>query len=147
MFAIAAFGGILLEKAKMPLGLMVGAMLGVSIYNILTGNAHYSTTLKLMMQVLIGACIGCKIGIKQLLQLKKAVFPTIAVCVSTTVFTVLFGYLVFRFCLLGFRIRTLSLPFDYLPPRSLSGRERSGRRGAVTSLISAFPDDAFAVGT
>ncbi|MBQ9300570.1 MAG: AbrB family transcriptional regulator [Clostridia bacterium] len=97
MLLIAAVGGILFDKLKMPMGLLVGAMLFVALYNVFTSSASYPPALKLLMQILIGACIGCKIGKKQLLQLKKAIFPTIAVCVFTTVFTLLFGYMVYRF--------------------------------------------------
>ena len=96
MFAAAILGGLLLEKAKMPLGLMVGAMLGVALYNICTGDAYYDLWLKLLMQILIGTCVGCKIGAEQLRTLRKAVAPALVVCLSTTVFTILFGLLVYR---------------------------------------------------
>lgn len=96
MFAAATLGGLLFEKAKMPLGLMVGAMVGVAALNICTGYASYPAALKLLMQILIGTCIGCKIGKEQLYTLRKVVLPTVVVCLSTTFFTVVFGLLVFK---------------------------------------------------
>lgn len=96
MFAAATMGGLLFEKAKMPLGLMVGAMLGVAVLNICAGCAYYPAALKLLMQILIGTCIGCKIGKKQLHTLRKVILPTVVVCLATTVFTVLFGLLVYK---------------------------------------------------
>lgn len=96
MFAVATLCGLLLEKAKMPLGLMVGAMIGVAAFNICTGYARYSPALKLLMQILIGTCIGCKIGKKQLHTLRRVILPTVVVCLSTTVFTVFFGLLVYH---------------------------------------------------
>lgn len=94
MFAVATLGGLFLEKAKMPLGLMVGAMIGVAAFNICTGYAHYSSALKLMMQILIGTGIGCKIGKEQLRTLRGMIVPAVVVCLSTTVFTIIFGLLV-----------------------------------------------------
>lgn len=96
MIAIAAIGGILLEKMKMPLGYMVGAMIAVAIYNVFTGLASYPSSLKLAMQIIIGSCIGCKVGMDQVRQLRKAWFPTLVVCISTTAFTLLFGMIVYK---------------------------------------------------
>lgn len=96
MFAVATLSGLLFEKAKMPLGLMVGAMIGVAALNICTGCARYSPALKLLMQILIGTCIGCKIGKEQLHTLRRVVLPTVVVCLSTTAFTIIFGFLVYK---------------------------------------------------
>lgn len=137
MFAAAALGGILLEKAKMPLGLMVGAMIGVAALNICTGYAHYPAWLKLLMQILIGTCIGCKIGRKQLQTMRKVIMPTVVVCLSTTVFTLVFGVLVYR-------VTSFDLPtalFSIAPGGAADMAIISAECGAnetVVSIINTF---------
>lgn len=132
MFAVATLGGLLLEKAKMPLGLMVGAMIGVAAFNICTNSAHYSPWMKLLMQILIGTCIGCKIGKKQLHTLKRVILPTVVVCLSTTVFTIAFGLLLYH--LTSFDLPTAL--FAIAPGGAADMAIISAEYGANESIVS-----------
>lgn len=132
MFAAAVLGGLLLEKARMPLGLMVGAMIGVAAFNICTGSAHYSQGMKLLMQILIGTCVGCKIGRKQLHTLRRVILPTVVVCLSTTVFTIAFGHLLYH--LTSFDLATAL--FSIAPGGAADMAIISAAYGANESVVS-----------
>lgn len=137
MFAAATLGGLLLEKAKMPLGLMVGAMIGVAVFNIGTGYAHYTEGLKLLMQILIGTCIGCKIGKEQLRTMRKVLLPTVVVCLSTTMFTLVFGWLVYRVTDLDLPTALFSIAPGGAADMAIISAEYGADEGRV-SIINTF---------
>ena len=50
--------GYLALKAKIPAGAMIGAMFSVAIFNIITGEAHLTSNIKILIQISAGAFIG-----------------------------------------------------------------------------------------
>lgn len=75
----AALGGLLLRRLKMPGGMMVGAVLGASAFNLLTGSARSHELLKFAAQITAGAYIGSGVRREELRQMKAMVRPIVLV--------------------------------------------------------------------
>ena len=75
----AALGGLLLRRLKVPGGMMVGAVLGASLYNLLTGNAQSHSLLKFIAQATAGAFIGSGVRREDLRQMKSIIRPMLIV--------------------------------------------------------------------
>lgn len=74
-FAVGALAGYIVLKLKVPGGVMVGAIVGVGLLSIFTGNAYMPSTAKLMAQITAGAFIGCSVEKSDLLRLRYIIKP------------------------------------------------------------------------
>ena len=93
--AIAAVGGIIGYKLKLPAGAMLGAMIAVIIFNISTEKAVFPSDLRTVVQLCSGAMIGSGIKKKDVFDLKKIVFPIIIMILCMIVLNVTFGTIMF----------------------------------------------------
>lgn len=93
---IAAIGGYVGIKLKIPAGAMIGAMVFVAIYNIKTSQGHIPRDFKLVAQVVVGAMLGLNFNMESILALKKLVLPSIVLVVGLTVFSLLLGILIHK---------------------------------------------------
>ncbi|MDR7871564.1 MAG: AbrB family transcriptional regulator [Tissierellaceae bacterium] len=103
--------GYIFFRLKVPGGMMVGSIVGVSIFNIMTGMAYIPIGAKVAAQIIAGAFIGVGLEKSDLIRLKDIFKPA---------FTILSG-LIFLNILIGFIIY-------YISPLDL-----------VTSFMSAIP--------
>lgn len=60
---VAGVGGAVVRKMGVPAGALVGALIAVLVYSILSGKARMTQGLRCITQSLAGAYIGCSIGI------------------------------------------------------------------------------------
>lgn len=72
-------GGLTALKFKVPAGAMIGAMLSVALYNIITGDAFLPQNVRVITQIAAGAFIGAGIKRKDVLDLKTMVKPAVLV--------------------------------------------------------------------
>ena len=56
---------------------MLGAMIGVAIFNIFSGKGFFPEELRTVVQVFSGAMIGSKVSKKDVVELKYIIVPTI----------------------------------------------------------------------
>ena len=93
--AVAAAGGLIGYKLKLPVGGMVGSMIAVIIFNVATEKAVFYSELRIVLQIFSGAMIGSQIGREDLLEMKKIIYPTALLLVSMVLLNLTFGTLMY----------------------------------------------------
>lgn len=76
-FFIGTIGGILGIKRKIPAGALLGSMLLIALFNIITGEASFPMYAKVMTQTISGLFIGSKITRAELPSFKLLIKPAI----------------------------------------------------------------------
>ena len=93
--AVGVVGGTIAYKLKVPSGAMVGSMIFVVAFNLLTDKGFFYGDLKTVMQIFGGAMIGCKVGKEDIRELRKVIFPAIILVISMVVLNLVFGTLIY----------------------------------------------------
>lgn len=93
---IGMIGGLIALKLKVPAGAMVGSMLSVALYNIITGEAYFPQYLRVVTQIATGAFIGAGITKKDVLDLKSVIKPAVLMVSSMIILDVFLGYIMFK---------------------------------------------------
>ena len=91
---IGLIGAYLAAKIKLPGGVMVGAMITVAAFNIITGKGTFPEIFKTFLQVASGIIIGTRVSKKDLKELKLIVFPTIILLIFMMLMNITLGFLV-----------------------------------------------------
>ena len=94
--AAAVGGSFLAVKIKMPAGTMLGAMIGVAIFNIFSGKGFFPEELRTVVQVFSGAMIGSKVSKKDVVELKYIIVPTIILLLFMTLMNVSLGLIIYK---------------------------------------------------
>lgn len=94
--AAAVGGSFLAVKIKMPAGTMLGAMIGVAIFNIFSGKGFFPEELRTVVQVFSGAMIGSKVSKKDVVELKYIIVPTIILLLFMTLMNVSLGLTIYK---------------------------------------------------
>lgn len=89
--AVAAVGGLIAVKLKVPAGAMVGSMAAVIIFNVVTEKGFFYTDLRTVLQLISGAFIGCKVGKEDIFALRKVIWPTVILIISMVTLNLFFG--------------------------------------------------------
>lgn len=89
--------GLIVHRTKLPLGGTIGAMIGVAILNLLTGNATYLDPLRNIIMIMAGAMIGSCIGREELKQVKKLFLAIVMVIVVMVAFNLVLGGTIYAF--------------------------------------------------
>jgi uncharacterized protein len=92
---IGAIGGITALRLKVPAGAMVGAMLAVAIFNVLTGQAYMPQNVKIITQIAAGAFIGTGIRYKDVLDMRFMIKPAIYMVLSMIILDLAMGYIMY----------------------------------------------------
>lgn len=90
-------GGLLLFYLKVPGGMMVGAILSVTILSISAGMAHMPSEAKVIAQCLAGAFIACGVSRDDLKNLPKLWKPLLVLLISLLFVNLLLGVLICRY--------------------------------------------------
>lgn len=77
--AVALGSGLLLLKLKVPGGMLVGAILGAALLNILTGQAFIYSQTRVLAQAMTGAYIGCMMTREDVRHLPRLIRPYLLV--------------------------------------------------------------------
>ncbi|MBQ1319506.1 MAG: AbrB family transcriptional regulator [Solobacterium sp.] len=91
--AIAAAGGLLAKKMKIPAGAMTGAMIFVVIFGLLTNRSSFPAEYKVYVQFFSGALIGVKLRKEDIIGLKTMVLPGVVQVLSMLALNLIFGLL------------------------------------------------------
>lgn len=89
---VAMIGAVIATRLKWPAASMIGALLFVSVFNILTGLAFIPVEFKVLTQIIAGIFIGCRINRSDLLQLRKMIKSVILVLAILISCCLLMGY-------------------------------------------------------
>ena len=94
---IGIIGGLIFLRLKIPAGAMIGAMIGVMVFNILSESAFYPDALRKYVQIFSGILIGTRIQRKDISELKKVIVPSILLIISLFVLNLVFAALFTQF--------------------------------------------------
>ena len=95
--AIAVVGGLLAKKCRVPAGAMIGAMIAVAAFNIITGEAFLPSEVKVIVQIIAGIFIGVGVRKKDVLALKRMLLPAVIAVAAVILLTFVMGMLLFYF--------------------------------------------------
>lgn len=89
-------GGLTALRFKVPAGAMIGSMLSVALYNIITGNAFLPQDVRVITQIAAGAFIGSGIRKKDVLDLKSMIKPAVLMVSFMIILDLLMGYVMYK---------------------------------------------------
>lgn len=87
--------GYIFLKMKVPGGIMVGAIIGVSVFNVTTGMAYIPLSGKIAAQIIAGAFIGSGIEKSDLIRLRSIFKPTITILLGLLLLNIVMGLLIY----------------------------------------------------
>lgn len=93
--AVGAVAGFILLKLKVPGGMMVGAIIGVSCLTILTGYSAMPYAAKQAAQMAAGAFIGCSVEREDLSRLRYIYKPAAAMLLALLVLNLIMGFVIY----------------------------------------------------
>lgn len=93
--ATAAIAGVFLFRLRVPGGMMVGAILGACLLNVLTEQAFMPSAAKVMAQSLAGAFIATSVEREDLRRLPLIIRPACLLLTSVLILNLLLGYLIY----------------------------------------------------
>ena len=94
--AAAICGVFAARKLKLPVPFMLGAMLGVAVFNIITANAWFPKDVKTFTQSVSGAYIGLSLTRKDLRNIKQLIAPTVVMVICFLGFTTGVGFVLYK---------------------------------------------------
>lgn len=74
---VGAVGGAIGKRGRIPGGVMVGAMIAVTVFNVITGNAYVTHDERAFAQMIAGAFSGCMITRGDLRRMPKLAGPAL----------------------------------------------------------------------
>ncbi len=93
---IAAGGGLIGLRLKMPAGAMVGAMLAVGAANLLGFSGQIPANYRIAAQIVVGGMVGLNINRATLSGLKSLALPASVLVLSMVAFGLVVGYIISR---------------------------------------------------
>ena len=94
-FLFALIGGIILQKLKVPGGMMVGGALACSIANLSLNLGEIPSYIKISAQILTGVYIGINVESEELRNLKSILKPFFIVLVGLFITNIISGLLIY----------------------------------------------------
>lgn len=95
--AIAAAGGLLGRKLRIPAGTILGAIVFVVIFNLATDLAFVPADSRVLLQILAGIVLGSSVTKKDVLSLRLLLLPCLVLVTGMIILNFFFGFLMFRF--------------------------------------------------
>lgn len=92
---VSAIGGLLLSKFKVPGGLLIGSIVFAAVYNVITGDAYMTLSIKAFAQTITGAYIGSLATREDLAHLPKVIKPLALVMLAFLFVNLLSGFLIY----------------------------------------------------
>lgn len=93
---VGLIGGLTAMRFKIPAGAMVGSMVLVAIFNILTGKAYMPQDVRIVTQMAAGAFIGSGIRYKDVQDLRLMIKPAVLMVVSMIALDTFMGYIMYK---------------------------------------------------
>lgn len=93
---VAYVFGTLAVRLKIPAGGMIGAMVGVALLNLFTGQAYMYSPLRTAIQVCLGTMSGYRVGRGELRTMRKLIVPILFMLVICLILNVGFGVVILK---------------------------------------------------
>jgi membrane AbrB-like protein len=91
---IGIIGGTIALRLKVPAGAMVGSMVAVTVFSVITGDAFVPQNVKVLTQISAGAFVGAGIKRKDVFEMKLIIKPAILMIASMIILDLLMGYII-----------------------------------------------------
>ncbi len=88
--------GYTFHKLKVTGGMMIGALVGSAIFNIVTDNGYLPYEMKFLSQVIAGAFIGCTIRKEDLKNIKSMIAPIFVAITMFLILNITVGFLIYN---------------------------------------------------
>lgn len=144
---VAVISGLVAVRLKVPVGGLVGGMVGVAAFNILTDLAYAPEVLRVFTQSLSGAYIGMRIQKSDLPQFRNVLVPAAIMIVALMAFNVGLGVAISSFTEMSLVTALLSTTPGGVTEISLMSAEMGANQAQVTlmhllrltSVLGLFP--------
>ena len=93
---VAIAGGYGAMRLRIPAGALLGAMIAVTVFNLIFEKATMPADMKLISQIATGAYIGARISKKEVAGLKQILLPAVIMTTLLMVFTMGVGMIIHR---------------------------------------------------
>lgn len=93
---VGIVGGIIALRFKVPAGAMVGSMMAVTVFSVITGHAFVPQNIKILTQIAAGAFVGTGIKRKDVVDMRLIIKPAIFMVSSMIILDLFMGYIMFR---------------------------------------------------
>ena len=94
---IGLIGGYVGIKLNIPAGAMIGSMIFVGLYNVLSNKAQMPMNLKFIAQIIIGCAVGLNFTKDSILGLRNIILPSIILVIGLTTLSIILGYMIHKF--------------------------------------------------
>lgn len=91
---ISYLGGFIAKKLKLPASFLLGGIIAVGAFSVLTQKAYCPKEINYLLQILSGLVIGSNITIKEIKGLKNIVLPMVFILVGLLLNNLLVGTLI-----------------------------------------------------
>ena len=92
---IGVLVGYIFFKLKVPGGMMIGAIIGVSFFNIFTGMAYIPVEGKVVAQIIAGAYIGVGLEKGDIIRLRRILKPMITIIIALLILNISVGFIIY----------------------------------------------------
>ena len=92
---IGALVGYIFFKLKVPGGMMVGAIIGVSLFNIFTSLAYIPVEGKVVAQIIAGAYIGVGLEKGDIIRLRRIFKPMVTILIALLILNISVGFIIY----------------------------------------------------
>ena len=131
---VAALGGMIGRRLKLPAGTMLGALLFTVLYNLLFERAYVPADFRPWMQILSGILLGAGIQRRDVRELRHLVVPSIIMIVDMVILNLIFGLLIYRFSSLDLATSLLATAPGGMSDMALIAADLGGQSLPVTLL-------------
>lgn len=131
---VGTIGAFIAKKLKVPAGAMVGSMIFVGIFNIITGVAYVENSTRFFVQVIAGAFIGIDMDKEKLMEIKNLIKPAIVMIIGLLTLNILVGIFIYKTT----NLDLLSSLFAAVPGGMADMSIISSEMGADTSMVAVF---------
>lgn len=94
---VGSLGGFIGYKSPLPAGALLGAMIAVGVFNLITGLGYMPGKSTLIVQVLLGSIIGLSFTKDNLQLLSKYLLPSLTIVLALLFLSIILGMLLYRF--------------------------------------------------
>ena len=131
---VAALGGMIGRRLKLPAGTMLGALLFTVLYNLLFERAYVPADFRPWMQILSGILLGAGIQRRDVRELRHLVVPSIIMIVDMVILNLIFGLMIYRFSNLDLATSLLATAPGGMSDMALIAADLGGQSLPVTLL-------------
>ncbi|MGT2924160.1 AbrB family transcriptional regulator [Streptococcus caviae] len=131
---VGLLGGITAKKLQVPAPFMIGSMVAVAIFSIITGQMKMEASIKIFAQIVSGAYIGQQVSKKDLLNLPKLAVSIASLMILFTINMILIGF-VFILC---FKMDAVTAFLSCLPGGIVDVSLMSIDMGAQSDIVATL---------